>query len=88
MLEAFDDMYSRGHTDVFAEADLDEKYPRAEWLAMFLDRGVMVGDYSDYTLYMGLRSNLARFERDGDWGLGNTRGSTDKRLGDIQGGLY
>ena len=70
VMEAFDDMYSRGHTDVFAEADLDEKYPRAEWLAMFLDRGVMVGDYSDYTLYMGLRSNLARFERDGDWVLG------------------
>ena len=70
VMEAFDEMYSRGHTDVFAEAGLDEKYPRAEWLAMFLDRGVMVGDYSDYTLYMGLRSNLARLERDGDWVLG------------------
>lgn len=70
VMEAFDEMYSRGHADVFAETELDEKYPRAEWLAMLLDRGVMVGDYSDYTLYMGLRSNLARFERDGDWVLG------------------
>ena len=70
VMEAFDDMYDRGHTDVIAEVDLDEKYPRAEWLAMFLDKGVMVGDYSDYTFYMGLRSNLARFERDGDWVLG------------------
>ena len=70
VMEAFDEMYNKGHTDSFAETELDEKYPRAEWLAMFLDRGVMVGDYSDYTLYMGLRSNLARFERDGDWVLG------------------
>ena len=65
VMEAFDEMYGKGHTDGFAE--VDEEYPRQQWLAMFLETGCMVGDYSDYTRYMGLRSNLARFERDGDW---------------------
>ena len=64
VMEAYDEMYSRGHTN---GAKLDEKYPRAEWLAMLLDRGVMVGDYSDYTLYMNERWNLVHFERSGDW---------------------
>ena len=67
VMEAYDEMYSRGHTDGLSEVKLDEKYPRAEWLAMLLDRGVMVGDYSDYTLYMNERWNLVHFERSGDW---------------------
>ena len=66
VMEAFDEIYSRHN----AEAKLDERYPRAQWLAMFLGKGCMVGDYIDYTRYMNERLNLVNFEENGDWVAG------------------
>ena len=63
VMEAFDEKYARGEGAV----KLDEKYPRAEWLAMLLNKGVMFGDYSDYSLFMNDRWNLVSFEENGDW---------------------
>ena len=67
LMEAFEAQDRRGYTDALAEA----KYPREEWLALLLDKGLRVGDYSDYSLYMNLRSNLVHLEdRPETWALG------------------
>ncbi len=67
LMEAFDAKYGRGYTNALAEA----KYPREEWLALLLDKGLRVGDYSDYSLYMNLRSNLVHLENEPrTWALG------------------
>ncbi len=60
LMEAFDAQDRRGYTDALAES----KYPREEWLALLLDKGLRVGDYSDYSLYMNLRSNLVHLENE------------------------
>lgn len=61
LMEAFDAKYGRGYTNALAEA----KYPREEWLALLLDKGLLVGDYSDYSGCMNLRSNLVHLENNG-----------------------
>jgi hypothetical protein len=67
LMEAFDADYRSGYTNASAE----EKYPREEWLAMLLKKGLRVGDYSDYSLYMNLRSNLVHLENEpGTWASG------------------
>ena len=62
LMEAFDENYDRPGL-----AKVDERYPRAEWLAMLLDKGVMFGDFGDYCLFMSDRWNLVSFEEGGDW---------------------
>lgn len=67
LMEAFDACDRKGYIDAVAEA----KCPREEWLAMLLKKGLRVGDYSDYSLYMNLRSNLVRLENEpGTWASG------------------
>ena len=67
LMEAFDAHDRSGYTNALAEA----KYPREEWLAMLLKKGLRVGDYSDYSLYMNLRSNLVHLENEPrTWALG------------------
>ena len=66
LMEEFDAYDRSGYTSPLT-ASADEKYPRAEWLAMLLGKGATFGDYGDYSLFMNLRSNLVRFEEDGDW---------------------
>lgn len=66
----------------------DEKYPRAEWLAVLLEKEGAIRNYTDYSHWLGIRGNLIGFERDGNWVEGDSRGTTDGRLGDIQGSLY
>lgn len=65
LMEAFEEKYDRPHLAYLAR--LDEKYPRAEWLAMLLEKGVMFGDYGDYSLFMNSRGMLVNFEEKGDW---------------------
>ena len=60
LMDAFDANDRRGYTDILAEA----KYPREGWLALLLEKGLRVGDYSDYSLYMNLRSHLMRLENE------------------------
>lgn len=67
LMEAFDATDRGGYTDALAES----KYPREEWLALLLDKGLRVGDYSDYSLYMNLRSNLVHLQdRPETWASG------------------
>ena len=63
LMAAFDENYDRPYLD----RKVDEKYPRTEWLAMLLEKGVMFGDYGDYSLFMNERWNLVSFEEKGDW---------------------
>ncbi len=63
LMEAFDEKFDRPYLD----RKVDEKYPRAEWLAILLEKGFMFGDYSDYSGMMSLRWILISFEEDGDW---------------------
>ena len=65
LMAAFEEKYDRPHLAYLAR--LDEKYPRAEWLAMLLEKGVMFGDYGDYSLFMNSRGMLVNFEEKGDW---------------------
>ena len=67
LMAAFDENYDRPDPVL---AELDEKYPRAEWLAMLLEKGVMLGDYGDYSLFMNERWNLVSFEENGQWRWG------------------
>ena len=60
--EAYDRQGVQGDTP-----EEDEKYPRAEWLAMFLGKGVVIRNYTDYSHCLGIRGNLIGFERDGNW---------------------
>ena len=66
LMEAFDEKYDRPYLD----KKVDEKYPRAEWLAMLLEKGLMFGDYGDYSLFMNLRWSLIHFEENGQWRWG------------------
>ena len=66
LMEAFDVYDRSGYTDALA-ASADEKYPRAEWLALLLEKGAVFGYYGDYSLFMNLRQNLVSFEEEGDW---------------------
>ena len=66
LMEAFDAHDRSGYQNPRA-ALVDEKYPRAEWLALLLEKGFTFGDYSDYSLFMNDRWNLVRYEEDGDW---------------------
>ena len=65
LMAAFDETYDRPNL-----TKVDEKYPRAEWLAMLLDKGVIFGDYGDYSLFMNERWNLVSFEENGHWRWG------------------
>lgn len=38
--------------------DVDEKYPRHEWLQMLLDKGVRIEDYKDYEDFLDIRKGL------------------------------
>ena len=69
LMEAFDEKFDRPYLD----RRVDEKYPRAEWLAMLLEKGFMFGDYGDYSGMMNLRWSLIHFEEAGGWVKG-TRG--------------
>ena len=60
--EAYDRQGAQGDTP-----EKDEKYPRAEWLAMFLEKGAVIRNYTDYSHCLGIRGNLIGFERDGNW---------------------
>ncbi len=60
--EAYDRQGIQGETP-----EEDEKYPRAEWLAMFLEKGGVIRNYTDYSHWLGIRGNLIGFERDGNW---------------------
>ena len=60
--EAYDRQGVQGDTP-----EADEKYPRAEWLAMFLEKGGAIRNYTDYSHWLGIRGNLIGFERDGNW---------------------
>ena len=66
LMEAFDEKFDRPYLD----RKVDEKYPRAEWLAILLEKGVMFGDYGDYSLFMNERWNLVSFEENGQWRWG------------------
>ena len=60
--EAYDRQGAQGDTP-----EEDEKYPRAEWLAMFPEKGAVIRNYTDYSHWLGIRGNLIGFERDGNW---------------------
>ena len=44
------------------EHEIDARYPRAEWLQMLLDRGIIVENFGDYSRYLLKRHTLALLE--------------------------
>lgn len=66
LMEAFNEKFDRPYLD----RKVDEKYPRAEWLALLLEKGFMFGDYGDYSGLMNLRWGLIHFEENGQWRWG------------------
>ena len=65
LMETFEEYDRQGAQGDTPEED--EKYPRAEWLAMFLEKGGTIRNYTDYSHWLGVRGNLIGFERDGNW---------------------
>lgn len=74
LMKTFDEDYNAART--YPEAvEVDEKYPQAEWLAILLDNGLRVDDYSDYSLYMNERANLSWLEGEPErWASGKIKG--------------
>ena len=44
------------------EREIDARYPRAEWLQMLLDSGIIVENFGDYSRYLLKRHTLALLE--------------------------
>ncbi len=64
IMEKYDEGYTRFHKDTLA----DTKYPREEWLAMLLDRGITIETILDYQSYLQIRKDLAHLENNpGAW---------------------
>ena len=53
----------------FTLVDIDAKYPREEWLQMFLNRGITIEDFETYNEYLNVRSDLVlkEFHTKDDW---------------------
>ena len=68
LMKAYDMRDRKGQIDDSMEA----KYPRGEWLGMLLDKGLRVDDYSDYSLYMNMRTQLVHLEHQPEaWASGD-----------------
>lgn len=60
LMETFDEKYqSNGSVQ-----EMDEKYPREEWLQMFVDNGYDILDQNDYRSALGLRYDVERVKND------------------------
>ena len=46
----------------WAEAEIDARYPRAEWLQLLLDKGITITHARDYAMYLAKRHTLALVE--------------------------
>ena len=69
IMESFDTEYSRIHRDTGV---VDEKYPRAEWIQLLVNKGITIEDASAYSVYLTLRNNVVRLENDpAAWQSGN-----------------
>ena len=69
LMESFDTEYSRIHRDTGV---VDEKYPRAEWIQLLLNKGITIEDSSAYSVYLNLRNNVVRLENaPAAWQSGN-----------------
>ena len=76
LMATFDEDYNKVRTSPEAiTIKADEMYPQTEWLEMLLDKGLRVDDYSDYSLYMDARANLAWLESEPErWASGKIKG--------------
>ena len=55
------------HTSEFViKGKLDTRYPRAAWLQLLLDRGVVIESFSEYAFYLSKRHTLAFLEDNDD----------------------
>ena len=61
LMDSFDEEYSRVNPNANA---IDQRYPRAEWLAMLLESGHIIEDSSQYSVYLNLRHRVAQMEND------------------------
>lgn len=76
LMATFDEDYNKVRTSPEAiTIKADEMYPQTEWLAMLLDKGLRVDDYSLYSLYMDERANLSWLEGEPErWASGKIKG--------------
>ena len=59
----------------WTQAELDAKYPRAEWIQMLLDKGITIDNFDDYNAYLNVRTALFRAEHSydaADWETART----------------
>ena len=57
LMASFDEKYSRAHPKA---PQIDEKYPRNEWLQMYIHNGWVLKDYDDYIGALALRWDVER----------------------------
>ena len=63
LMETFDEKYfSPG-----AVQEMDKKYPREEWLRMFVDNGYNILDHNDYRAVLGLRYDVDAVKNNPEW---------------------
>ena len=57
IMESFDAM-DRENPSSPGDEEVEERYPREEWIQRLLGRGIVFEDYSDYSGYLGIRRTL------------------------------
>ena len=78
LMAAFDAAYTEGHPKTtvtvsrqgkraeikseWTEAEIDARYPRAEWLQLLLDKGITITRLGNYAVYLSKRHTLALLE--------------------------
>ncbi len=50
----------------FTTSEIDARYPRAEWLQILLDRGIIIENFHEYVSYLSKRHTLALLEDNQD----------------------
>ena len=50
------------HSSDLTMREIDDRYPRAEWLQLFLDRGITIENFHDYSVHLLKRHTLAFLE--------------------------
>ena len=47
----------------WTQADIEARYPRAEWIQMLLDKGVTIDNFDEYEAYLNMRTKLFQEEQ-------------------------
>ena len=57
-----DGIETESYSSNLTTSEIDARYPRAEWLQLLLERGIIIGDFHEYASHLARRHALALLE--------------------------